>query len=121
MAVTRIITPVLQEARKPLFSKRLEAALIEFDFYKIQLYISRFRSSAVFKVRKILHARKKLNAKKKSLNVLLIRLEYIYQLTLSIGKHSYLVSGSVETITLVFALNWVGSHDSLRASYAESS
>ena len=41
MAVTGSDTPVLQKAESSTFSKRLEAALAEFDFHKILSFIDK--------------------------------------------------------------------------------
>ena len=54
MAVTRIISPLLQKTEKQQISKGLEAASIKCDLYKIQFYFSafsrfRFCLSALFR------------------------------------------------------------------------
>ena len=48
IAVTFNLTPVLQKkAKNSEYSKRLEAVSIDFDFYKIQYYLSRSRLNAI--------------------------------------------------------------------------
>ena len=42
MAVTRIITPLLQKAKKQQVSKGLETVSIKCNLYKIQFYLSTF-------------------------------------------------------------------------------
>ena len=50
LAVTFTLTPMTQKAEKQPFSKRLVAASIEWNVYKIQFKLSRFRLHAFFKV-----------------------------------------------------------------------
>ena len=64
MAVSGIITPVLQKAEKTAnFPKRLEAVSIEFDFHKFQFKLSRSRFNAFLYVLEHFHARRKMHAK----------------------------------------------------------
>ena len=52
MAVMGIITPVLKKLKNCKISKRLEAASIEFDFYKVQCWLSRSRLNTFLYVSK---------------------------------------------------------------------